>query len=265
MANKLYTSIYETKDYSKFKKLPANRDAKTMGKIVDSIERVGYVLSPILVNEKFEVIDGQNRLLALKELGLPVHYMIQPGLGIRECRSLNIGQSNWNTRQFIDSYAEEGNENYVRLKSLLDDYGGTIGVEGIVFTAYPKFAAAIGGGIGQALRKGTFEMNEAGYNATREKLQRLIDLGYAEFFKKHGMTSRSWWGACAYALAHPRVDMKTLINRLNKDPLSVVACARVEDQLGYFDEAYNKGRVATSRVFMKTDFLSGKYFFGERK
>ena len=73
MEDRIYSDIYITADYGKFKKLPGNRDVKGTQKIIDSIETVGYVLSPILVNENMEVIDGQNRLDALRALKLPVH------------------------------------------------------------------------------------------------------------------------------------------------------------------------------------------------
>ena len=75
--------IYETTDYSKFKKLKGNRDPKTAKKIVNSINEVGYVLDPILINEKDEIIDGQNRFEAVMQLGLPVVYVKQDGIGKR--------------------------------------------------------------------------------------------------------------------------------------------------------------------------------------
>ena len=71
--------IYITKDYSIFKKLTGNRstELERITKICDSIREVGYITSPILVNENMEVIDGQGRLEAFKELGIPVEYIIE--------------------------------------------------------------------------------------------------------------------------------------------------------------------------------------------
>ena len=61
-----------------FKTMDGNRLLKNdrVNKIVESINAVGYILSPILVNEKMEVIDGQGRLAALERLKMPVHYMV---------------------------------------------------------------------------------------------------------------------------------------------------------------------------------------------
>lgn len=112
-------NIYVTYDYSKFKRLKGNRDVDHERAIYDSIKKVGYVRDPILVNEKFEVIDGQNRLMALEKAGLPVEYTVQEGIGLKECQSLNIGQKNWTTNQWIASYAEQGIEPYIALNNAM--------------------------------------------------------------------------------------------------------------------------------------------------
>lgn len=116
--------VYVTKDYDMFKKMLGNRDTKGEAKIIESIQTVGYVCNPLIVNEKLEVIDGQNRLAALKELDLPIYYIIQPKADIETCRALNIGQKNWGTQDYIDSYAAHGHnmQSYKRLQSLINSY-----------------------------------------------------------------------------------------------------------------------------------------------
>ena len=96
MAEKI-TTVYRTNDYSQFNKLVGNR-AVTRDRvmaIIESVNTVGYVLSPIVVNEKMEIIDGQGRAEAFEELGLPIDYVIAEGAGIAECIQLNIKQKNW--------------------------------------------------------------------------------------------------------------------------------------------------------------------------
>lgn len=46
--------IKSTNDYSMFKKLKGNRDLTSVNKIIQSVEDVGYIISPILVNEKWK-------------------------------------------------------------------------------------------------------------------------------------------------------------------------------------------------------------------
>jgi len=116
--------IKRTNNYNMFKRLQGNRivDAKKVNKIKKSINEVGYISNPIIVNENYEVIDGQHRLEALKELGKPVEYIIQKDLKIKEVLFMNINQDKWQIIDYIKSYAELGNENYQRLLDLIDLY-----------------------------------------------------------------------------------------------------------------------------------------------
>ena len=70
--------VYSTEDYSVFQKLNGNRDVleSRKNKIMESILERGWIRNPIVVNQKFEVIDGQGRLEALQELKMPVEYVI---------------------------------------------------------------------------------------------------------------------------------------------------------------------------------------------
>lgn len=119
--------VFTTKEYAKFKHLVGNRcvEKRRINRIRESINAVGYVMNPIVVNERMEVIDGQARLIVLEELDLPICYVISPGAGIEQCRQLNIGQSNWRTIDYVESYADGGNENYVRLLNLVSKYAKT--------------------------------------------------------------------------------------------------------------------------------------------
>lgn len=114
--------IYQTTDYSVFKKLGGNRDVLECRKntIKKSIIENGYVRNPIVVNEHMEIIDGQGRFEALKELSLPVEYVIAHGAGQKECIALNANQKNWKSADYVKSFAELGLEDYKNLQSLCD-------------------------------------------------------------------------------------------------------------------------------------------------
>jgi len=117
--------VYQTKDYGKFKTMVGNRDVEPsrVAKIRSSIERVGFRMCPIVVNSKFEVIDGQGRLAALMDLGLPVSYVVDEDADVSVCRSLNINQANWRTIDYIKSYASSGDSrDYVSLLRFCNDY-----------------------------------------------------------------------------------------------------------------------------------------------
>ena len=152
--------VYETKNYDMFRQMLGNRDIKGESEIVESIKRVGLVHNPIIVNEKYEVIDGQNRLEALRQLDLPVYFIIQKGLGIEACRSLNIGQTNWGTEDYIYSFADVGNKNYRRLASLMTEFQKQFGIQGIIAMAKPRRVNEGGGLPNSVIKNGEFELSQ---------------------------------------------------------------------------------------------------------
>lgn len=152
-------SIHFTSDYSIFEWLPDNRDVEDnrKAKISASITDVGYIPAPIVVNERMQVIDGQGRLSALSELGIPVAYIIVPGLGIRECISMNISGTQWKDEDYIKSYKEQGNENYVRLYELLYvQFPGQFGLSNVLMSTIGKPYDS------NSIRRGTVTVSEEG-------------------------------------------------------------------------------------------------------
>lgn len=119
-----------TTDYDMFNKLLGNRLVKEdrIKAIRDSIEQVGYQTTVILVNEKYEIIDGQGRVATLKRIAEdtgeahPVYFIVQPGIGINECIAMNIKMKNWEIYDFIQSYVEQGKKDYVELQEIFEDY-----------------------------------------------------------------------------------------------------------------------------------------------
>ena len=115
--------VYVTTDYDGFNTLCGNRgvDLQRVTKIKTSIEKA-YIPSPIVVNEKMEVIDGQGRLQALRELKLPVYYIVVQGANLDDCIRMNITSTPWDVRDYIYSGRDRGNKDYIKLASLVDRY-----------------------------------------------------------------------------------------------------------------------------------------------
>lgn len=124
MVDKKITSVYETTDYSKFRFIDGNRELDHVKKVEKSIKSVGCLWQPVLCNEKYEVIEGQHRFTACKNLGLPIIYIIQPGLGIREVQALNMCSKNWTTKNHIHvrSVGELENVSYRYLELLIGQF-----------------------------------------------------------------------------------------------------------------------------------------------
>lgn len=115
---------YITRDYSVFKYLSGNRDINlhNVNNIVKNVLDNGLLPTIVIVNENMEVIDGQHRIEAFKQLNLPVEFQIRKGLGLKDCIAYNVSSKKWETIDYINSYAERGIEDYITLKKCVDEY-----------------------------------------------------------------------------------------------------------------------------------------------
>lgn len=148
-------SIYRTNNYKMFKTIDGNRTTEHSKIILKSIQKIGYVLNPILVNEKYEIIDGQGRFEALKKMEMPIDYYVVRGIGIAECRQMNIGQKNWGVSDFVNSYAEMKDENYMFLSAFAKQTGWS----------YECIAYALTGNRStKPIKDGTISFNAERYN-----------------------------------------------------------------------------------------------------
>lgn len=117
-------NIRKTTNYDQFKILQFNRKVRSahVRVLTDSIKARNLEI-PIVVNEKSQIVDGQHRFMALKELGLPIHFIVKEGLGLEEVQILNSNQRNWTNIDYLHSYADRGCIEYVKARDFLKKYG----------------------------------------------------------------------------------------------------------------------------------------------
>lgn len=115
--------LHKTSDYHMFKTLLGNRfvEQRFVENIRKSMQNVGILPMPIIINEQNEVIDGQHRLAAIERLGGEVYYIIVPGLTLDDCISINCQQHSWNTLQFIYSKAAQHVPQYEAVIALIEN------------------------------------------------------------------------------------------------------------------------------------------------
>jgi hypothetical protein len=115
--------IKNTKDYSIFKKNMLNRDIDpgNLKKITASLKARNLLqFRPILVNENFEVVDGQHRLEAAKQLGIDVYYQIQKDGTEEDILLLNSCQKNWHLDDYLSFYIAKSKEEYLKLRQFMN-------------------------------------------------------------------------------------------------------------------------------------------------
>ena len=106
--------LCKTFDYSQFKFADYNRNVEPqhVQQLINEVKSGHQLLSPIIVNEKMEIIDGQHRLAAFKQLKKPVEYIVRPGTSKQDVVSINNSQKRWTPIMWIESFANSGNEDY---------------------------------------------------------------------------------------------------------------------------------------------------------
>ena len=153
--------IEVTNNYSIFKMLKGNRNISLLNvnRIKRSIEEK-YIKNPIIVNENMEVIDGQHRLFALEQLGLPVHYIIIPGLGVKECQLMNCNSKAWGNSDYLNGYIEMGYSDYILLKQFQEEFSY------LGLSVCEALLAGVDGGAGgkslvhNAFKNGTYKIKD---------------------------------------------------------------------------------------------------------
>lgn len=239
-------SVYVTKDYSIFKRLIGNRDIpeSRISKIVESIQTIGWVHNPIIVNDKMEVIDGQGRLTALQRLKMPVEYIIAPGAGNKECIYMNMNMVNWKLSDFIKSYAEQGNENYQRLLSLMERYAN--GNLDIISTAVYRISKSKH----RDIKQGILQLTEEQYRAAVPRLEYIKPLLEQLDDKKLPGSIATLMQTLIYYYDYPEVDKERLAYSVEKYIYNATPWVVNTDCEKEVENAYNYGMKLEKKIFI---------------
>lgn len=168
--DKVVGQVFETTDLNQFKLLKGNRMVAISQKLRKSVIDKG-VVTPIKVNSKMEVVDGQHRLALAKELHLPIKYEFDNSdISVAE---LNSTSRAWNLSDFVNQYNTLGYKEFRQLVSLLSEYSA--------LRLTPTIAQAQGGSgsshrRNSSVRDGSFKFkNYKEYEKFASSYQRFID------------------------------------------------------------------------------------------
>lgn len=229
--------IYSTTDYSLFRTLEGNRSVSDgrIKKIISSINAVGYIQSPIVVNENMEVIDGQGRLAALKKLKMPIEYVVSPGAGIKECISMNINAENWKMGDYIDSFADRGYDSYIRLRDLMTSYKVPLDVIATATFNISKFHA-------NTIKGGNLDLDHDAALLAECRLSKMLSI-FSQIDTKYIKNSKTMLQqAILYVLSFDEVDYKRLCKALTEYlDIPRTGWSSIEIVIEDIESAYNKG------------------------
>jgi len=246
--------VCSTFEYRRFKFIDGNRDVDHEKKIEESIRKVGLLLQPVLINELWEIIEGQNRFVACRNLGLPIYYIMQPGLRIEEVKSLNSASKNWAIRNYIHSYSHSADKklDYVFLDQLLRAYPWAP-QQAIIFAINNN--VGYGGGGNANIKSGNFKCSQSQYDRAIE----IMD--FVEMFKEYieGVNGKKtyFYIAIAYCYLDKYVDNEYLLKKFEKYHRRLKSCSSIIDALTQIEEQiynYQLRTATTEPVSLKFDY-----------
>ena len=121
-------NVYATKNYDVFNISEINRNIKpSQVKVIKNSIIAEGQQKPIVLDNDFYIIDGQHRYYALKELNIPVEFIISNRSGVTIKDKMNIMESqntsfSWTYMEKLELRSKI-DDNYLRLKKLIDQYG----------------------------------------------------------------------------------------------------------------------------------------------
>lgn len=120
--NQAQDQIYSTTDYDQFKFLEANRtvNPRHLAELIGKIREKNLLKDlPIIVNDKMEVMDGQHRLNAARELAVPIYYKISNEFVPEDIASVNSSGRGWILQDYLDFHIAQNNANYIKLNKFV--------------------------------------------------------------------------------------------------------------------------------------------------
>lgn len=112
-------------DYDTFKLIEGNRPIMNghVEKLIRSFQKYpAYELSPILVNERMEILDGQHRFAAFKKMQVPIHYRISTDQDYEGVTHLQVS-ARWGISDYLKFYASTRGGAYKAMQDLEEKYG----------------------------------------------------------------------------------------------------------------------------------------------
>lgn len=225
---KIELKVERTKEYGRFTFLDGNRDVSQMHlkRLKESMQEK-YLICPIIINDKFQIIDGQHRFLAAQDLKLPIFYIVVRSYGLEEVQRFNSNQKNFSADDFLSGYCDLGNQEYLILREFKNTYGLDVNLCIILLSGTATGDNTI------RFKNGEFKIKNL--KQANEVAAKLMDLKpYYSGYKR-----RSFAVAFTKMAKTKGYDHAQLLLKLKYQSTKLVDCTNTEQYLRLLEEIYN--------------------------
>ncbi len=223
--------VHTTTDYFLFKSIDGNRNKNLLhiNRLKKSMSE-NYLFTIIVVNEKYEIIDGNHRFDVIKELNLPLNYIICEGYGLNEVHILNQNSAIWKTKDFLDGYCKLGYKQYIELKKFMEKHNINIQIATHILSGYEN------GDTVKIFNKGLFKIKDI--SEAEDIMQKLHLIG--PYFPQY--KTRWFVYAITRLLKKSEFEFIEFLQKLKTQPTALQICADVSQYITLIEEIYNYRR-----------------------
>lgn len=207
---------------------PINRSL--VEKLKHSIQQHNLLRSyPIVISSvdgRWVVRDGQHRLMAARELGIPIYYTFNDEMTHEDVTRTNSSRKDWTTRDYLSSYCAEGKLEYLKLR----DFQGR----------YPWMSINVAMGLCTYGDRAQVKFQEGEYMCNdlehAEKVaQAVLQLSrWVSFFRE-----ATFIQAVGQLFEHDGYNHARMLRKMEFQSARLVKCINVNEYLRVFNDIYN--------------------------
>lgn len=245
--------VAQTTNYDLFVMHDQNRvlidgaDFKPRKDLIESMKREGFLETGHIVcrlrpDGKLEIIEGHNRFVTAKHLGLPIWYSAHP----ESCKATPLKHSQtikpWMVKDFASAHAQE-TADYAEVMS----YQRRTGIPHLAcFALYAGMIASSSGNVNKPMKAGSYTIKN------RElpfAVSRVVEtLGkHCDFSASANLVT-----AISRALFAEGFDVSRMIDRINRKPELIKKCRTVAEYEAMLEAIYNHG-VKSERLYLQVE------------
>lgn len=235
--------LERTKKYDLFEFHETNRDESEKPKLLASMTKYGFMPSGAihctrLPNGKLKIVRGHHRFRIARRLGLEVWYIVdESNTNIFELEGDSTQA--WRDRDFVSSYARQGNPDYIALKQFQEEHQLPLGAAASLVAG----ESASSNNQKTHVREGTFKQGDMAHAYDVVAVTDTCRLLCLPFATKGGFVS-----AVSAALRVPEISMDLLVKRLKSHGMMMRNCSTRDAWLAELDSLYNYGAHSHNRV-----------------
>jgi hypothetical protein len=192
-----------------------------------------YLFTVIIVNENYEIIDGQHRFEVIKELNLPMHYIICDGYGLNEVHLLNQNSKNWNSDDYLEAYCNLNYPHYLNYAIFKDRY--KFG-HSVCMAIANNIASSANTAHVKDFYKGEFLFKD--FKKACSLAEKIEILG--QYYE--GNKRRSFVLAMLQLFKNDNFEFTELLQKLKTQPTALVDCSNTTQYISLIEEIYNYRR-----------------------